>query len=158
MNRYACDQEQRILAALRSGAWEDDLREHAKDCPFCADVLIVSEFLRQEAVAATAEPPPIGAGLLWWKSQLWAREIAVRKATRPITVAINLATLLFGAALLWFLNASAQTRDGIATRMSEGHLSQILWSGDLLAFALALGGSSILCVLLGSLYLLWAEK
>jgi hypothetical protein len=158
MNRYACDQEQRILAALRSGAWEDGLRAHARECPLCADLLVVAEFLRQEAVAAKNEPLLPGAGILWWKSQLRAREIAVRQATRPITVAAILATLACGAALLWFLTGSAPAHAGIAARMSAGHFSQVLWSGDILAFALAITGSSVFCALLGSLYLLWAEK
>lgn len=158
MSRHSCDRERRVLAALRSGVWEDDLRDHARDCPLCADVLVVAEFLQEESIAARQEPLLPGAGLLWWKSQLRAREIAVRRATRPITVAAILSTLACGVALFWFLTESAQAPAGIATRMSVGHFSQILWNGDVLAFALALTGSSIFCVLLGSLCLLLAEK
>jgi hypothetical protein len=157
MNRQSCDREQRILAAQRSGAWEDDLRDHARDCPLCADVLVVAEFLQQEAIAAKDAPHLPSAGLVWWKSQLRAREMAVRRATRPLTVAMILATLACGAALLWFLAGAAQTPAGNATRMSVGHFSQVLLSGDVLVFGLALTGSAIFCVLLGSLYLLWAE-
>jgi hypothetical protein len=158
MNRYSCDQEPKVQAALRSGAWEMELRNHVKDCPLCADVLMVTEFLRQEAEAARLEPALPSAGFLWWKSQLLARQKAVSQATRPIAFARNLAYVFCGVALLWFLFGPAQAHGWMTEILKDEIHSQAAWTGDWRDVALLSLGGAALTTILASFYMAWIER
>ncbi len=94
MKVFHCEKEQDVLQGVRSGGWpgrgqgapEDLLQRHAANCPVCADVALVAQFLQQEDEAAKAEASLPGAGLIWWKAQLLARRAAAERAIEPIAM------------------------------------------------------------------------
>jgi hypothetical protein len=85
MNRVFCEREDQTAAAIRSGAVHDEIASHARHCPACSDILLVSEFLREDCALAdheqTALPDP---SHIWQKARLRSRQEAVRLAMRPI--------------------------------------------------------------------------
>ncbi len=111
MNLLECDQEPRVLEAVRSGRgaseWEEPLRVHVAACRICSDVVLVAQFLLQENECADAEAALPDAGLVWWKAQLLERRAAAERAVRPIAVTEKLAgagivaLLLTGIILNW---------------------------------------------------------
>ena len=155
MNPYDCDNEPKVLEALRSGVWEIGLRDHVNHCSHCADALVVAEFLQQEAALAGTPPTLPSAGFLWWKSQLLAREMAVKQATRSIVLVRNLAIVICSAALLWFFSASAQAYQRLLGPLKD---QQVLWAGDLRAVVLLGVAGAVACAVLGSLYFVWVDK
>ena len=74
MNLTHCDREIEVIKAARTGFWPEHLRSHAESCEACAEALLVSHYLNEEAASAlnTAEAisPLPEAGLVWWKAQL----------------------------------------------------------------------------------------
>ena len=95
MNANECPREAEILLAVRTGAWTEEIRDHARGCPQCADALLVTTWLT-EGGSSAQEPLP-DPDLIWWKAQILARHEAVKRATRPIAL-IQRASLVAGAA------------------------------------------------------------
>lgn len=90
-----CSREREIVEAIASRRWPDacgdELRSHAAGCRSCSDLVLVASAIRDERaldLAQTRVPP---AGLIWWRTQLRARQEAVRRAERPLTIAHALA-------------------------------------------------------------------
>ena len=85
MTRTICGREDHTSAAVLSGTVNAEITSHAKQCTVCADILLVTEFLREDkALAAnecTALPNP---GAIRHKAQLRATQEAVSRALRPI--------------------------------------------------------------------------
>lgn len=106
MNRCDCPYEQDILDALTSRRWPDrcepQLRDHVVSCVLCADLVRVAGALLHAADGAEQPLELPAAGVVWWRSQLRAREEAARAAVRPIRVAQYIAAA-FGTGLLLLL-------------------------------------------------------
>jgi hypothetical protein len=98
--RY-CEQEPVVTAALRSSTLNADLLAHAAGCDCCSDVLLVSEFLREESASLDHELRTPDAASIWRKAQARAREKAFARATLPIRVARNCAYILVILAAPW---------------------------------------------------------
>jgi hypothetical protein len=85
MNNIICAREDQTLAATRSGTIDHDTAQHAQHCPKCAEILLLSQFLRDESNLThqeqTALPSP---RQIWQKAQNRSQEYAVRLALRPI--------------------------------------------------------------------------
>lgn len=85
MNRVICEREDQTAAAIRSGAIDDEAASHAQHCPACSDILLVSDFLRDDGALADHEQTALpDASHIWQKARLRAQQEAVRLATRPI--------------------------------------------------------------------------
>lgn len=154
MNQAFCDREQKVSEAVRSGTWDPELRDHARHCPICADVLLVTEFLQNEAEVAGAEAPLPSAGVIWWKAQLASRHSAVARATRPIKFMRNLACLVGVGAVVWFLLGSGEAGPWLS-ELAKFQLHGAGFAGEAAVLA---GLGTMAIVLLGSLYVAWAEK
>lgn len=153
MSADHCGKEGRVIEALRSGAWEPGLRDHVKDCPICADVLLVTEFLQVESKAAKAEAALPNAAFLWWKSQRLARQMALQQATGPIAFVRMLSFVACALAALWLLFVSAPARAPMFAALRDGILLQLVWSGDWGAVALLGLGGAVLGAILASFYM-----
>jgi len=81
MKRTFCEQEDQVSAAILSGTMTPEIESHARQCPVCADVMLVSSFLNQEALDRAPIP---AADLIWKEAQSRARQQAIDKALRPI--------------------------------------------------------------------------
>lgn len=86
MSLPACEWEDRIQRAARSGFWNPDLCAHVRHCAVCADVALVASALHAEAVASRVDAEVPEPGRVWWRARLLARQEAVVRATRPIAL------------------------------------------------------------------------
>ena len=116
MPHAECRHEADVLAAVSTGRWPErvdaTLRAHVETCALCRDLItVVAAFeaeMDQLPARETGALP--GAGLVWWRAQMRARQDAARLAVRPISVAQALAFAgtvgvlgaLFGATATWF--------------------------------------------------------
>ncbi len=154
MSQIQCARENEVRQSCRSDLWTPALREHALHCAACTEIVIVAGFLLHEAEITELEAQLPSSSLLWWRAQLAAKNEALMRATRPITVFAFLSVLASTLGLLWFVVESAET-----TAVSSGvakHLQylQILYANST---ALMMTNGTLLCLLFGSLYLVWRE-
>jgi hypothetical protein len=88
MNEHFCEKEQQLVAALCGSSRDAEILGHARNCPVCSEVLLVSELLRESTQLATHELSALpDAALIWRKAQAWARQKAPVRATLPIRIA-----------------------------------------------------------------------
>jgi len=110
VSRIECNREQDILDAVASGRWPEradaELKAHAKNCRICTEVALVSSLYQEDYSTALDVARVPSSGLVWWKSELRARQEAVRAASRPIemvqgvSVACVVGVLLIALVLL----------------------------------------------------------
>jgi hypothetical protein len=110
VSRIECIHEQDILDAVTSGRWpsraDAELQAHAQQCRICTEVALISTLYQEDYSTALAEARPPSSGLVWWKSELRARQEAIRAASRPIemvqgvSIACVVGILLIAAVLL----------------------------------------------------------
>jgi hypothetical protein len=173
MKANYCEREGAVLEAIEAGRWplgcDYELRDHAAQCPICADVLLVAQALQQENQWARTETVLPSAGLVWWKAQLRAKRESATRAVAPIAI-VERAAAIFGIVSVaglavwrwdwvagWFTWCANLSR-GVAFRPN------ILWSPDTLPSLQGFGFLIVLslgaCLLLASvvLYLIFAEE
>jgi hypothetical protein len=103
-----CPRESDVLDAVASARWPHrvprELADHVSACQVCADVVTVAEAMRADHDAVWQADIP-SSGQVWWRAEMRARQEAIRKASRPITIAQGAAALLTLAAAVatgWF--------------------------------------------------------
>ena len=84
MNRTWCERESDVVEALRSGSISDELREHVWSCAICAEAQPVAKMLLQTASVLHRQGEPQAAGLVWRRAQAQKRELALKRAARPL--------------------------------------------------------------------------
>jgi hypothetical protein len=157
MSRIQCERENEVLEACRSDLWTPALREHVSHCTDCGEVIIVAGFLVHEAEIAGLEAHLPSSSLIWWRRQLAAKNAALTRATRPITLVTALSLLAGAFALLWFVVEPVdKTAAWSGTAKSPAYLEYLL---NLYAnsTALTMTTGTLVCLLFGSLYLVWRE-
>jgi hypothetical protein len=103
MNRILCKRESDVVEALRRDSFSDELRGHVRSCSICAETQVVAQML-QTASRLHVEYEPSAAGLVWRRAQARKKEIALKRATRPLIVmrAMSIVYVVFSAA--WLLH------------------------------------------------------
>jgi hypothetical protein len=87
-----CEFEEPVAAALSSGQWTHELREHLAHCGQCADMCLVSQYLAGTAARPGEESGPLPApGLIWWRAQLAERQEQAARAMAAIEIMQNIA-------------------------------------------------------------------
>jgi hypothetical protein len=84
MNRSWCERESNVVEALRRDAFSDELRDHVGSCTICAETQRVAQVLLQTASRLRAEHEPSAVGLVWRRAQVRKKELALKRATRPL--------------------------------------------------------------------------
>jgi hypothetical protein len=90
MTMKVCAREPDVLQAIAAGAWPADLDSHLAACKSCRDTALVAGALRAEAARLHDAPLP-DAGAIWSAAQRGARQWAIDRATRPITLMTRVA-------------------------------------------------------------------
>ena len=89
MKPTECVREHEVMEMVACGRWTDrcpeELRAHVAACELCSDVLEVALAFHEDREAHGDVQVP-SAGLVWWRAELRARQEAMRKASRPMTV------------------------------------------------------------------------
>ncbi len=153
MNRNHCEKEQLVLAAVRAGAFDGELRNHVASCVLCADAMLVAEYLTGQAWLENPEAHLPDPGLLWLKAQLRSRDAALAKATRPIALVTRAGVAAVSVAGVWFAFTPSPAREWIVTLghdLAFQHAANP-YSGTL---AVLTGLGSLACLLVGSLFAL----
>ena len=95
--RLECPHEQDLLDATAANRWPDrvdpSLREHVAGCSLCSDVVEIAVAFLEDRDTAHAEAKVPPAAVVWWRSQIRAREEAARIAARPIALVQTIATV-----------------------------------------------------------------
>jgi hypothetical protein len=151
MNRFYCDKEAEITAAVRGGTLHAELAKHAARCAICADTLVVSQFLLAHKKAECVLP---NSDFLWWKAQLASKQTAVERATQSIALVRKVSYWGIVAAGLWLVFARGYFESAIAALSKH----EIWPAGAFSQGALFMGVGALVFTLLGSLYLARPEK
>jgi hypothetical protein len=85
-----CPREQDVLDAVSAGRWprrsDAELRQHVDGCGICQDVAAVFAALSEDRDASEYELVVPHSSIVWWRSQIRAREEAAAAAARPIAI------------------------------------------------------------------------
>jgi hypothetical protein len=157
MSEHYCDKEQQVVAALCGSLPDAEILGHARSCPVCSEVLLVSEFLREESNLSQHELSVLpDATLVWRRAQALAREKALARATLPIRIARIAAAVVALVVAPWLILESHQLWRWIADLWPR-HLwsTNRLWPSDLNQTALLLAVTgTLICIGLSSWYML----
>lgn len=103
MTQELCEHELLVAAAARSGVWSTDLRAHTDACPACTETARVTVLFLRQVSALAERTQPLPAHLVWQKLQARRQQLAIRRATRCMTLMCVLAavyTVVLGG---WYL-------------------------------------------------------
>jgi heme A synthase len=93
-----CPRESDVLDAVVSARWPHrvtrELADHVACCAICTDVLAVGAAMRADQDAQWQHANIPSSGHVWWRAEMRARQEAIRKASRPMTIAQGVAALL----------------------------------------------------------------
>ena len=156
MNGNYCEKEQQLGEALRSDSCTLELQEHARQCPVCHDVLLVANFLREEANLRGQELSTLPeARSIWRETQALAREKALVWATLPIRIVKTSAFVVAVVAMTWCVFEYRIWRVG--TNLGHRDLSPVtrLWPSALSDSTLLLVSTgTLICIGLSSWYMI----
>jgi hypothetical protein len=158
MKKQHCETEQAVVAALYGGTLNAELLAHAAGCVFCSDVLLVTEFLREESASVGRELRTPDAAVIWRKAQGRAREKALARATLPIRVVRTCSFTLAILAAPWIVFEFSR-RPAWLPNIGLKHLSSMdgNWLAALTGTTLLSITSMFICIALSSWYMLRAE-
>lgn len=164
MARVNCPFETEVLELSVAGLWpsraSESLRTHAASCSVCRDLALVSVAIAEAAAETHAAPSLPGAGTVWWRAQIRARQDAVRQVARPITIAqaivfagcVGLVGAVFGATTGWFQGMLSRAGTFIAERVVGWDLPSLTAQSTTLIVVVALG------LVISSGILFWAFR
>jgi hypothetical protein len=107
MKENYCERDQQVAAAICANAHDAEILNHARNCPICSEVLLVTESLREHMEPATHELSRLpDAAAIWRKAQVIAREKALARATLPIRVIRTCTFVVAVLAAPWVISES----------------------------------------------------
>ena len=140
MSRLECNREQDILDAVASGRWPEradaELRLHTKSCRICTEVALISMLYQEDYSVALDQARVPSSGLVWWKSELRARQEALRAASRPIE-------MVQGVSVACVISVVVVALALIASQFGLGEISAFLQQQPLILW-LAIGAVAAL--------------
>ena len=145
-----CPQEVRVLAAIRTGQWDEALEAHTAGCPACGEVALVSGTLRTFARKAEGRNRLPDPYLVWLKAQLTERQVTSHRKSKPWYVAEALgqgvaAVTLGGWLVVELTLFNQRLSEWVPGRWLDDWLS--VWS--LMTFAVGVPPSWVLWTLIG---------
>jgi hypothetical protein len=150
-----CENEQLVLAALRTGTLHGELAKHVENCEACQEAMLVALCLKEEIAPDAAKVRLPEAAFVWRRARERSRAQAIERATLPIHYA-RLAA--YGVAVLgtvWFLAAFPAIRSrifylGLELFPTFDHFRPAALSGNMMAGI----GASFGCIAVSSWYVL----
>lgn len=125
MKTNSCDQEQTVVAAVRTGTFPDDLLAHAGACTACTEVMLVTQELLQEVAAVPAELQTPNPALVWRRAEAFARKKSIAEATQPIRIVRICAYVVGILSLPWLVRTCLSSPSWISGFVRH------LWTMDL---------------------------
>jgi hypothetical protein len=99
-----CEREADVVRSLRTGTLSVELRDHVLSCVVCAETRGAAVVMLQTASLLRVEDGVAAAGLVWSHAQARKREIALKRATRPLIVMKILSGAYVILSATWFLH------------------------------------------------------
>jgi len=105
--KRVCDREPEVLQAAAYGRMDAELQDHVAACADCRELLDVAAAILDDRSTLMREAHLPGAGLVWWRTNMRARQEAARAAVRAgsfvqvvlLVTAVVIAIALVGANL-----------------------------------------------------------
>ena len=70
MKEHYCDKEQQVFAAVCANSCDIEILTHARNCPVCSEILLVTESLRDDSELIVHELTHLpDATVIWQKAQ-----------------------------------------------------------------------------------------
>jgi hypothetical protein len=140
MSRRWCERESDVVEAVRRGCFSDELRGHVGSCAVCAETRPVAQMLLQSASLLGAEDAACGAGVVWRLAEARKREIALKRAVRPLIFMRAMSVVYLVVTAGWLLYSF--WRSGSMERVSRWGVlkDETAWVGvAIAALAIAVG-------------------
>lgn len=103
MNRTGCERESSVIRELRMNALSPELVEHVRSCADCSETQAVAQVMLQVASLRSAAHEVPDASVMWRRVESRKREIAVRRAARPLVFMRALSVVCVAFFAVWFL-------------------------------------------------------
>jgi hypothetical protein len=149
MKRILCERESDVVQALRVDSFSDELRGHVGSCSICAETQAVAQMMLQTASRLHVEHGPSVAGVVWRRAQAQKKELALKRAARPLiyvrALSVVYVILIAGWALRYFW------RPGSMELLSGWNVLQ----NETAYFGIAIAA---LAVAIGACYLLYDSR
>lgn len=104
MNRSGCERESDVVLAARTGLLSPELRDHVLSCTICAETQAVARVMLQAASFQSRGIEPPAVDLVWRRAEMRKKEIALRRAARPLIFMRALGAVYAGLSIAWFLH------------------------------------------------------
>ena len=107
MSRSWCERESDVVQGLRTGQLSSELRSHVLGCSICTETQGVARSMLRVAAVVKEENEPIAAGLVWRRVEKQRKEIALKRAARPLifmralSVVCVVLSVAWGVRYLW---------------------------------------------------------
>jgi hypothetical protein len=145
MNRTWCEREPDVVEAVRRGCFSDELRGHVGSCAICAETGPVAQMLLRGASLLGGEDAASGAGVVWRLAQARKREIALKRAARPLIFMRVLSVAYMVLAAGWLLYSLWRSGSIELVSRWRGLQDETAWVG---------GAIAVLAIAIGAWYLL----
>ncbi len=152
MKRSRCEREIEVASALRTGLWTAELNGHAQDCAICAETRLVAESLLKSAAAVHIEREPVAADRVWRLAQERRREMALKRATRPLIFMRAVSVVCMIALAAWLQRSFWRFGDRLA---DAGANSWSAMGPETVSMGAAI---AVACIAMGAWYLLYVGK
>jgi hypothetical protein len=104
MNRRWCEREFDAVQGLRTGVLSAELRAHVLSCAICTEAQAVAQVMLRAVSLRGAEHEPPDADLVWRRAEARRKEIALKRATRPLIFMRVLGVVYAAVSVAWFLH------------------------------------------------------
>ena len=157
MSEFYCDRESQVATAIRTRNYDPEIMEHARTCPICSEVQLVTNIFGAEMRLANHEFAFLpDAGLVWRKAQAKVREDATVKAMWPIQLARICAVVVAVSVVLWFSFALRYPPHWLVGSGFKAAMDEI--ASSICNFTTLLYmGCTLICITLSSWYMLREE-
>ena len=153
MRSIRCEHESVVSRAARSGFWPGGLRQHLDTCTACVETCAVTEaLLRDSARSESANRCP-DASHAWLEARRRARLHLHRRALFWFRALRTLTLIYFPAVLVWSLSHHAEPAAANWKLSLQADFASLL-SGAVVPFAVTVALLALLCITMGSWYLL----
>jgi len=136
MTLKPCVRERELAAAIHQGQWpiarDAKLLAHIEECPYCTDLVLIAEALRDFRNEAIEAAPVASPGLLWWRAKLVRRNRALERMGKPISFtglsAIGLSILGASALVFWQRSQVTDWLSGLDLASADSSRINAMWS------------------------------
>jgi hypothetical protein len=104
MNRSWCERESDAVRSLRTGLLSPELQNHVLSCTICTEARAAAQMMLQTASLLHVKLEPPAGALVWRRAEARRKEIALKRATRPLVFMRVLSAVYVVLSGAWFLH------------------------------------------------------